>query len=61
MGVQYGLINKSGAWYAMGNERIGQGRDNAITYLNEHPEMLAGIEAELRTKLGLKPGANAAE
>jgi len=61
MGVQYGLINKSGAWYAMDNERIGQGRDNAITYLNEHPELLDKVEAELRQKLGLKPGAKAAE
>ena len=61
MGVQHGLVNKSGAWYAMGNERIGQGRDNAIAYLKEHPEMLDSVEAELRQKLGLKSGARAAE
>lgn len=53
MGVQYGLVNKSGAWYACGNERIGQGRDNAITYLKEHPDMLTQIEAGVREQLGL--------
>jgi len=61
MGVQHGLVNKSGAWYAMDNERIGQGRDNAIGYLKEHPELLERIEAELRQKLGLKSGAKGAE
>ncbi|MDX8405088.1 MAG: recombinase RecA [Mariprofundus sp.] len=53
MGVQHGLVNKSGAWYACGNERIGQGRDNAINYLKEHPEMLAEIELGVRKGLGL--------
>ena len=53
MGVQYGLVNKSGAWYACGSERIGQGRDNAMTYLKEHPDMLAEIEAGVREQLGL--------
>ncbi|WP_018293690.1 recombinase RecA [Mariprofundus ferrooxydans] len=62
MGVQYGLVNKSGAWYACGNERIGQGRDNAMTYLKEHPEMLAEIETGVREALGLiKNGADATE
>ncbi len=53
MGVEHGLVNKSGAWYARGTERIGQGRDNAITFLKEHPDMLAEVEAEVREKLGL--------
>ncbi|EAU55855.1 recombinase RecA [Mariprofundus ferrooxydans] len=62
MGVQYGLVNKSGAWYACGNERIGQGRDNAMTYLKEHPEMLAEIETGVREALGLiKNGEDATE
>jgi len=54
MGVEHKLVNKSGAWYAMGTERIGQGRDNAITFLKEHPEMMDNIEAKLRDELGLK-------
>jgi len=55
MGVEHGLVSKSGAWYAKGTERIGQGRENAIQFLKEHPEMLAEIEAQVREKLGLTP------
>ncbi len=39
-----GIINKSGSWYSLENERIGQGRDNARTYLEEHPELMAQLE-----------------
>ncbi len=53
MGVKYGFVNKSGAWYAYGTERIGQGRDNAINFLREHPQMLAEIETAVRQKLDL--------
>lgn len=53
MGVEFGLVSKSGAWYAKDKERIGQGRENAIQFLKDHPEMLAGIEAAVREKLGL--------
>ncbi len=53
MGVEHGLVNKSGAWYAKGTERIGQGRENAIQFLKEHPEMLDEIETQVREKLGL--------
>ncbi len=64
MGVEHDLVNKSGAWYDRGNERIGQGRENAIQYLKEHPEMMAEVEAGVREKLGLlapsKPAAKPA-
>jgi len=53
MGVEHGFVNKSGAWYAKGSERIGQGRENAIQYLKEHPEMLDEVEAGVCEKLGL--------
>ena len=53
LGVNYDLVKKSGAWYAVGNERIGQGRDNAIEYLKQHPEMMAELEAQVREKLGI--------
>ncbi|MDX8395609.1 MAG: recombinase RecA, partial [Mariprofundaceae bacterium] len=53
MGVNFGFVKKSGAWYAVGDERIGQGRDNAITYLKEHPDMLADVEAKVRAELGM--------
>jgi len=59
MGVKYGFVNKSGAWYAMNNEKIGQGRDNAIRFLKEHPDMLADVEAKVRAELGM--GADEAE
>ena len=61
MGVKYGLVNKSGAWYAKGNDRIGQGRDNAITFLKENPSILDEIEAGVRRELGLTKEAVAAE
>ncbi|NWF39840.1 recombinase RecA [Mariprofundus sp. NF] len=53
MGVQYGFVNKSGAWYAKDNEKIGQGRDNTINFLKANPEILAEIETKVRTELGL--------
>ncbi len=53
MGVEYGHVKKSGAWYAVGTERIGQGRDNAITFLKENPALLAEVETKVRAELGL--------
>jgi len=53
MGVEYGYVKKSGAWYAVGTERIGQGRDKAITYLKEHPDMLFDVESKVRAELEL--------
>ncbi len=61
LGVQHGLVQKSGSWYAVGNERIGQGRDNAIKYLKEHPEMLEQLAGALREKLGLSPRQQATD
>ncbi len=48
-----GLVHKSGAWYAYQDERIGQGREHAKTYLREHPEVAAELEQQLRQTLGL--------
>ena len=53
LGVEGGIINKSGAWYSYGEERIGQGRDNARNFLEEHPELLAEIERKLLGQHGL--------
>ena len=49
-----GQIEKSGAWYSFKNERIGQGREQARAYLDEHPEVLAKIEHEILVKHGLR-------
>ncbi len=51
LGVDFSLIDKSGAWYSYKGERIGQGKENARTYLKEHPEIAHEIETHLRQKL----------
>jgi len=50
MGVSANLVEKSGAWYSYGSERIGQGKENARTWLREHPEAAQKLEADLREK-----------
>jgi len=50
-GVAHGIVEKSGAWYGYGNDRIGQGRDNARRFLKEHPEAADAIEATLRERM----------
>ena len=50
-GVQHGIVEKSGAWYGYGSDRIGQGRDNARRFLKEHPETADAIEAALRERM----------
>jgi len=61
MGVKDGLVDKSGAWYSYKGERIGQGKDNARTFLREHPEMADDIERQLREKYLPKRGAAKAD
>ncbi len=51
LGVANGLVEKSGAWYSYGKDRIGQGKENVRTFLEEHPEMAADIESQLRATL----------
>ena len=53
-GSELGCVEKSGAWYSCQGERIGQGRDNARNYLEQHPEMMAWVEAQILEKHGLK-------
>jgi hypothetical protein len=48
-----GLVQKSGAWYAYQEDRIGQGRENAKKYLKEHPDVATAIALQLRQTLGL--------
>jgi len=54
---EQGIIEKSGAWYSYGGERLGQGRDNTKNLLKESPELFAKIEGQVREKLGLKATA----
>ena len=53
LGVTHNVIEKSGAWYAYGGERIGQGKDNTRDYLRERPELAAEIEAKIRAAVGV--------
>ena len=53
LAVLHNLIDKSGAWFSYNGERIGQGRDNAKTYLKDNPEMAAEIESQVRQKLDM--------
>ena len=51
------IIEKSGAWYAYQGDKIGQGRENAKLYLQEHPEMCLEVERKVREKYGLDTGS----
>ena len=51
LGVEHRLIEKAGAWYSYGADRIGQGKENSKTYLKEHPEIANEIEAKLRAAI----------
>jgi recombination protein RecA len=51
LGVLHNLVEKSGSWYSYKGERIGQGKDNARTFLQQHPEIAKDIEGQIRSKL----------
>ena len=51
LGVKHGIVEKSGAWYSYGDERIGQGRDNVREFLKEHSDIANTIETALRDML----------
>ena len=54
MGSEKDIVQKSGAWYAYGGEKIGQGKDNAREFLREHPEIAHEIENKIREQAGVK-------
>ena len=53
LGQKAGIVEKSGSWFSYNSERIGQGRENAKTFLREHPEMARDIEKQIRVNAGL--------
>lgn len=53
LAVDRGIIDKSGAWFSYGNDRIGQGRENSRIFLKEHPEIVAEVEAKILEQAGL--------
>ena len=60
LGVLHKIVDKSGAWYTYGKERIGQGKDNTRDYLKAHPEMAQEIETRIRAAVSVGAGAKAA-
>jgi recombination protein RecA len=53
LGVKAGVVDKSGAWFSFDSQRIGQGRENAKTFLKQNPDMAQKIEAAIRQNAGL--------
>jgi recombination protein RecA len=57
LGVAAGVVEKSGAWFSYGGQRIGQGRENAKQFMRENPQIAAEIEKAIRQNAGLVAGA----
>jgi recombination protein RecA len=57
LATELGLVEKSGAWFSCGSERIGQGRENAKAYLDSHPEMMDRLEGQILAKHNIRRGA----
>jgi recombination protein RecA len=54
------IIQKSGAWYSYGDQRIGQGRENAKLFLRDNPQLQAEVEVKVKELLGVRPLSGAA-
>ena len=53
LGIEHNVVTKSGSFFSYGDERLGQGRNNAKAFLNEHPEMAKEIEDKIYAALGI--------
>ena len=53
IGVEMGIIDKAGSWYSYGDERLGQGRENAKKFLEDNPDLMEEIDRKIREGLGL--------
>jgi recombination protein RecA len=53
LGVKANVVEKSGAWFSYDSQRLGQGRENAKTFLKDNPEIAAHIEGKIRQNAGL--------
>jgi recombination protein RecA len=61
LGSDLGIVDKNGSWFSYQGERIGQGREQAIEYLKQHPESTSDIEERIRLHFGLVPEPRPAE
>jgi recombination protein RecA len=57
LAAEAGIIQKSGAWYSYGDQRVGQGRENAKLFLKDNPQLMAEVEDKVKESLGLKGAA----
>jgi recombination protein RecA len=55
LGVEQGIVRKSGAWYTYEGDQLGQGKENARNYLKENPDRAEEIEKRIKEKLGVGP------
>jgi recombination protein RecA len=53
IGVDLGIVKKSGAWYTYDGEQLGQGRENAKVFLTENPELMVAISEQIRQQVGI--------
>ena len=56
VGVEQGIVKKSGAWYTYEGEQLGQGRENAKQFLTDNPEVMVEIDGRIRSQLGIGEG-----
>ena len=61
MGVEQGIVRKSGAWYTYDGDQLGQGKENARKFLQENPDLADEIEKKIKEKLGIGPKLDADE
>ncbi|MFQ6674995.1 MAG: recombinase RecA [Fidelibacterota bacterium] len=61
LGLKAGVIEKSGAWFSFGDEKLGQGRENARNYLKEYADVREKIESEVKSFLGMDSGESVQE
>jgi recombination protein RecA len=59
IGAESGIIEKSGAWYSYGAQRIGQGRENAKMFLKDNPALMSEVEEKVMAVLGMRPDTSA--
>jgi recombination protein RecA len=59
LGVEQGIVRKSGAWYTYEGDQLGQGKENARNYLRDNPDLSNEIEKKIKEKLGVGPQLNA--
>ncbi len=61
LAINHKMVQKTGTWYSYGDEKMGQGRENAKNFIVDHPELLSELETKLRKELGLPPAGETAE